>query len=64
MLSATDARIKILLDENRTHDFRTSRRCAGYLLDHSGDEEGKFGIIMSQLRKSSLDALKFKYSPA
>ena len=22
---------------NRTHDFRTSR-CAGYLLDHSGDE--------------------------
>ena len=36
-LSATDARIKILLDKNRTHDFRTSR-CAGYLLDHSGDE--------------------------
>ena len=24
-------------DKNRTHDFRTSR-CAGYLLDHSGDE--------------------------
>ena len=23
--------------KNRTHDFRTSR-CAGYLLDHSGDE--------------------------
>ena len=26
--------------KNRTHDFRTSR-CAGYLLDHSGDEQGK-----------------------
>ena len=26
-----------LLGKNRTHDFRTSR-CAGYLLDHSGDE--------------------------
>ena len=25
-------------EKNRTHDFRTSR-CAGYLLDHSGDEE-------------------------
>ena len=35
--SATDARIKILLDKSRTHDFRTSR-CASYLLDHSGNE--------------------------
>ena len=25
--------------ENRTHDFRTTSRCEGYLLDHSGDEE-------------------------
>ena len=25
--------------KNRTHNFRTSR-CAGYLLDHSGDEYG------------------------
>ena len=25
-------------DKNRTHDFRTTSRCAGYLLDHSGDE--------------------------
>ena len=24
-------------DKNRTHDFRTSR-CAGYLLNHSGDD--------------------------
>ena len=36
-LSATDARINFMLDNNRTHDFRSSR-CAGYLLDHSGDE--------------------------
>ena len=28
---------KSYFDKNRTHDFRTSR-CAGYLLDHSGDE--------------------------
>ena len=27
---------KSCFDKNRTHDFRTSR-CAGYLLDHSGD---------------------------
>ena len=27
---------KSYFGENRTHDFRTSR-CAGYLLDHSGD---------------------------
>ena len=27
--------------KNRTHDFRTSR-CAGYLLDHSGDEGAAF----------------------
>ena len=27
---------KSSFDKNRTHDFRTSR-CAGYLLDHSGD---------------------------
>ena len=35
-LSATDARIKILLDKNRTHDLRTSK-CASYLVDHLGD---------------------------
>ena len=28
---------KSYFGKNRTHDFRTSR-CAGYLLDHSGDE--------------------------
>ena len=28
---------KFYFGKNRTHDFRTSR-CAGYLLDHSGDE--------------------------
>ena len=26
-LSATDARVKILLDKNRAHDFRTTSRC-------------------------------------
>ena len=25
-------------DKNRTHVFRTTSRCAGYLLDHSGDD--------------------------
>ena len=28
---------KFYFGKNRTHDFRTSR-CAGYLLDHSGDD--------------------------
>ena len=28
---------KSYFGKNRTHDFRTSR-CAGYLLDHSGDD--------------------------
>ena len=31
---------KSYFGKNRTHDFRTSR-CAAYLLDHSGDEQGK-----------------------
>ena len=30
---------KSYFGKNRTHDFRTSR-CAGYLLDHSGDKLG------------------------
>ena len=34
---------KSYFGRNRTHDFRTSR-CAGYLLDHSGGEEGYFLI--------------------
>ena len=29
---------KSCFGENRTHDLRTTSRCAGYLLDHSGDE--------------------------
>ena len=29
---------KSYFGKNRTHDFRTSRWCAGCLLDHSGDE--------------------------
>ena len=34
---------KSYFGKNRTHDFRTSR-CAGYLLDHSGDEYKTFCI--------------------
>ena len=29
---------KSYFGKNQTHDFRTTSRCAGYLLDHSGDE--------------------------
>ena len=29
---------KFYFGKNRTHDFRTTSRCADYLLDHSGDE--------------------------
>ena len=39
-LSVTEERKKkhkLWLDKNRNHDFRTGR-CAGHLLDHSGDE--------------------------
>ena len=38
---------KSYFGKNQTHDFRTSR-CAGYLLDHSGDE----GYIMKTVTKS------------
>ena len=34
--------------KNRTHDFRTSR-CAGYLLDHSGDE-GYYLLAINRLQ--------------
>ena len=34
---------KSYFGKNRTHDFRTSR-CAGYLLDHSGDSIGTFNM--------------------
>ena len=40
---------QILLDKNRTHDFRTSR-CAGYLLDHSRDERLRLKISAARLR--------------
>ena len=36
-LSATEEKHKLWFDKNRTYDFRTSR-CAGHLLDHSGDD--------------------------
>ena len=41
---------KSYFGKNRTHDFRTSR-CAGYLLDHSGDED------MSYMKASSSSSL-------
>ena len=41
---------KSYFGKNRTHDFRTSR-CAGYLLDHSGDEGlSAVNAIGTQLR--------------
>ena len=33
---------KLWFDKNRTHDFRNTSRCAGYLLDHSGDKQQLF----------------------
>ena len=32
---------KSYFGKNRTHDFRTTSRCAAYLLDHLGDERCK-----------------------
>ena len=40
---------KSYFGKNRTHDFRTSR-CAGYLLDHSGDE-GCSILLIREKRK-------------
>ena len=37
---------KSYFGRNRTHDFRTSR-CAGYLLDHSGDDFPMARIVES-----------------
>ena len=36
---------KSYFGKNRTHDFRTSR-CAGYLLNHSGDEDTIYLVLM------------------
>ena len=40
---------KSYFGKNRTHDFRTSR-CAGYLLDHSGDESKEKSERLSSTR--------------
>ena len=40
---------KSYLGKNRTHDFRTSR-CAGYLLEHSGDEGYVNNVLMRGTR--------------
>ena len=39
---------KSYFGKNRTHDFRTSR-CAGYLLDHSGDDRN-VKVVNSDVR--------------
>ena len=41
---------KSYFGKNRTHDFRTSR-CAGYLLDHSGEYSGKKRHISKEKKK-------------
>ena len=38
---------KTYFSKNRTHDFRTTSRYAGYLLDHSGD----FGLYNLPITK-------------
>ena len=37
---------KSYFGKNRTHDFRTTSRCADYLLDHSGDEGSYYRILL------------------
>ena len=44
---------KSYFGKNRTHDFRTSR-CAGYLLDHSGNEGNKENVEQQQGKHASL----------
>ena len=39
---------KSYFGKNRTHDFRTSSRCAGYLLDHSGDNTARLFCVPSR----------------
>ena len=41
---------KSYFGKNRTHDFRTSR-CAGYLLDHSGDESSIYSNTCTEGHK-------------
>ena len=44
---------KSYFGKNRTHDFRTSR-CAGYLLDHSGDNYKNMCYLSSPFTVSAL----------
>ena len=52
---------KSCFGRNRTHDIRTTSRCAGYLLDHSGDDSdaktGRLAIRILNLLLTSLDCL-------
>ena len=41
---------KSYFGKNRTHDFRTTSRCAGHLLDHSGDELTSVLITQAPIR--------------
>ena len=60
---------KSYFGKNRTHDFRTSK-CAGYLLDHSGDE-GLHSTYASIYRKMQTmspvqhiwSSFKFRHRP-
>ena len=54
---------KFYVGRNQTHDFRTSR-CAGYLLDHSGDEENSRQAMNSSKSVSTSDlSSKFNHDP-
>ena len=45
-------------DKNRTHDFRITSRCAGYLLDHSGHEI----FMMKKLKSRNVTIYKLHRS--
>ena len=45
--------------KNRTHDFRTSR-CAGYLIDYSGDELGPAVLLLTATVSESRPVLEVR----
>ena len=51
---------KSYFGKNRTHDFRTSR-CAGCLLDHSGDNFILILMLILIRKSQGLDALRFLF---
>ena len=54
---------KSYFGKNRTHDFRTSR-CAGYLLDHSGDELTQENTMEGPLWRETLGRSLGSYDAA